>query len=62
MQKENLLDKFADRSSKVIKDTDGTGWGFHDYLADVYFNFYPDNIDEIDDEDDKEKIIKIERQ
>ena len=62
MQKENLLDKFADRASKVIKDTDGIGWGFHDYLADVYFNFYSDYTDETDDEDDKGKIIKLGRQ
>jgi hypothetical protein len=46
MQKESLLDKFANRASKVIKDTDGIGWGFHDYLADVYYNFYADEEDD----------------
>lgn len=61
MQKENLLDKFADRASKVIKDTDDIGWGFHDYLADVYFNFYSDYMEETDNDDDKEKIIKLGR-
>ena len=39
MKRENLLDKFADRSSKVIKDTKGIGWGFHDFLTQVYFDF-----------------------
>ena len=59
MKKENLLDKFADRASKVIKDTDGIGWGFHDYLADVYFDFYSDFID--DSGEEKGKIIKLGR-
>ena len=40
IDKENLLDEFADRASKVVRDTDGIGWGFHDYLYDVYADFY----------------------
>ena len=59
MKKENLLDKFVDRASKVIKDTDGIGWGFHDYLADVYFDFYADFIDDSDEE--QGKINKLGR-
>ena len=55
MKKEDLLEKFADRASNIIKDTDGIGWGFHDYLADVYFNFYSDYID---DSNQQEEIIK----
>jgi hypothetical protein len=27
MKKEELLEKFADRASNIIKDTDGIGWG-----------------------------------
>jgi hypothetical protein len=42
MKKENLLDRFADRTIKVVHDTRDIGWGFHDYLADVYSEFYPD--------------------
>ena len=61
MKKENLLDKFADRASKIIKNTDGIGWGFHDYLADVYFDFYSDFIDDTDEEEEKGKIIKLGR-
>ncbi len=41
MKKESLLDKFADRAGKVVRDTSGTGWGFHDYLSQVYYDFYP---------------------
>ena len=59
LQKENLLDQFQDRANKVIKDTEDIGWGFHDYLANVYFNFYSD---ETDDDEGKEKIIKPGRQ
>ncbi len=47
MKKENLLEKFADRTSKVVSDTDGIGWGFHDYLGDVHSDFYRDYEDEI---------------
>lgn len=42
MRKENLLDKYADRASKVVSDTSGIGWGFHDYLCDVHSDFYAD--------------------
>jgi len=55
MKKEELLEKFADRASNIIKDTDGIGWGFHDYLSDVYFNFYSDYIN---DSTEQEEIIK----
>ena len=55
MKKEELLEKFADRASNIIKDTDGIGWGFHDYLADVYFDFYSDCID---DSTGQKEIIK----
>jgi len=40
MKKENLLDKFADRTLKLVSDTSEMGWGFHDYLADVHAEFY----------------------
>lgn len=46
MKKENLLDKFADRAGKVVSDTSGIGWGFHDYLGDVYSDFYADYSDD----------------
>ena len=55
MRKEELLEKFADRASNIIKDADGIGWGFHDYLSDVYFDFYSDYIN---DSNKQEEIIK----
>ena len=41
MKKENLLDKFADRARKIVSDTRDIGWGFHDYLCQVHYDFYP---------------------
>jgi hypothetical protein len=40
MHKEGLLEKFADRAAKVVKDTENIGWGFHDYLSSVHWDFY----------------------
>jgi Family of unknown function (DUF6155) len=40
MKKENLLVKFAARAKKIVDDSDGTGWGFHDTLGDIYCDFY----------------------
>ena len=48
MRNNDLLEKFANRAGKIIEETSGIGWGFHDYLADVYFDFYPDDIEEIE--------------
>ncbi len=45
MKKENLLVRFADRAGKVVTDTSGIGWGFHDYLGDVHSDFYDDFSD-----------------
>jgi hypothetical protein len=42
MKKEKLLDKFADRAGKVVSDTRGMGWGFHDSLSDIHSDFYTD--------------------
>jgi hypothetical protein len=40
MKKENILDKFADRAKKILDDTSGIGWGFHDELGNEYYSFY----------------------
>ncbi len=40
MRKENLLNKFAIRARKIVDDTENIGWGFHDYLSQVYYDFY----------------------
>ena len=49
MKKETLLDKFADRAGKVVSNTSGIGWGFHDFLIDVYSTFYADYSEDIDE-------------
>lgn len=46
MQKEDSLEKFQKRAWQVVYDSDGIGWGFHDYIAQVYSEFYPDDIEE----------------
>ena len=40
IEKESLLNKFADRAGKILIDTSDIGWGFHDCLTDIYYNFY----------------------
>lgn len=40
MDKENILNKFADRAKKIVDDTSGIGWGFHYELGDIYYQFY----------------------
>jgi hypothetical protein len=66
MGKENLLDKFEERVGKIIDETSGIGWGFHDYLVQVWIDFYPGDIDEFEDEQadkyEKGKIIKLNGQ
>ncbi len=44
MQKEGILNKFATRAKAIVDDTRNVGWGFHDYLADVYYGYFPDEI------------------
>ena len=42
MKKENLLEKFVVRARQVVSDSDGIGWGFHDYLLEAYEHFFGD--------------------
>ena len=63
MKKENLLNKFADRAGKVVTNTSGIGWGFHDYLCEVHSGFYTNYFADTDKPtEQKEKIIKIDGQ
>jgi hypothetical protein len=61
MRKENLLEKFADRAGKVVSDTSGIGWGFHDYLGDVHSDFYTDYSDDIDEPTKQQENGKIDK-
>lgn len=49
MRNNDLLEKFADKAGKIVDETSNIGWGFHDYLTDVYFDFYPDDIEEVNE-------------
>jgi hypothetical protein len=46
IQKEGILNKFAIRAKAIVDDTRNVGWGFHDYLAEVYYSFFPDEIND----------------
>ena len=48
MRKNGLLEKFADRAEKIMSDTSDIGWGFHDYITQVYFEFYGDYLEDIE--------------
>ncbi len=40
MQKERILPKFQNRAYEIVEGTKNIGWGFHDYLGDVYYEYY----------------------
>ena len=40
MQQEKLLSHFAERTRRVVTDTSGIGWGFHDMLTDLHERCY----------------------
>lgn len=42
IKKESLLSIFQQQAKKIVDDTSHIGWGFHDYLSDVYYEHYPD--------------------
>ena len=38
---EALIVEFYPRLERIVKDTRGMGWGFHDFLAEVFYQEYP---------------------
>lgn len=40
ISKNGLLDNFKTRAYEIVTDTEGIGWGFHDYLGDLYYQYY----------------------
>jgi hypothetical protein len=46
MYKNGLLEKFSGRAEKVMSNTSDIGWGFHDYISQVYIDFYADYLDD----------------
>jgi len=40
IQENGLNDVFLARANKIVEDTNGMGWGFHDELSDIYYNYF----------------------
>ena len=40
LSKGDILEKFKDRASIIVDETENIGWGFHDYLSDVFYEHY----------------------
>ena len=40
MKEQNLLSSFKERARKLVDETDGVGWGFHDTLGEFFYEFY----------------------
>jgi len=38
--KERLMDVFKKRSIQILNDTQDMGWGFHDSLSEIFYQFY----------------------
>jgi len=56
MRKEHILNLFIDRVKKIVKDTEDVGWGLHDYLLGIYFDFYSDDLGPSTDYQMKKKV------
>jgi len=35
--------EFRDRCKRIVADTSGIGWGFHDMLSEIYDAYFPDD-------------------
>lgn len=42
LSKHDLLAEYKDRCLKIVTETSGIGWGFHDEITDLYSEFYLD--------------------
>jgi len=40
LKKELILNKYKKRTEKIVKKSSGIGWVFHDYLTDVFYEFF----------------------
>jgi hypothetical protein len=38
--KEQLMDIFKQRSIQILEDTEDVGWGFHESLSEIFYQFY----------------------
>ncbi len=39
-EKERVFEKFKNRAYSLVEETVDIGWGFHDYLSEVYYKHY----------------------
>ncbi len=58
MGKEDILDHFLERNRKVAYDATNIGWGFGDFMIAAFIDFYPDELEEVDEEDRTKTILK----
>ena len=42
LEKERLLEEYAEQVAIIVNKASGIGWGFHDYISQVHGEFYPD--------------------
>ena len=42
LEKERLLEEYAEQVAIIVNKASGIGWGFHDYICQVHGEFYPD--------------------
>jgi hypothetical protein len=64
MKKENLLEKLAAQVSNIVHETNGIGWGFHEYICEIYWEFYPNEYELVDEpikQSEEGKIIYLNR-
>jgi hypothetical protein len=43
IKKNRLFLEYQERCSHIVEETDGIGWGFHDFLADIYYSTFKAN-------------------
>ena len=39
-----IIAEFYPRLERIVRDTSGIGWGFHDYLDDTFYSEYPQSF------------------
>jgi hypothetical protein len=40
IEKHEIKDLFQERCKRILKDTSGIGWGFHDALVEIYYDAF----------------------
>lgn len=53
LRDQDALNKFAERVGALVDKTKELEWGFHEFVLQTWFDFYPDDDDEINDGEDE---------